>query len=312
MDNRKKLITILVCFCLLIFMSGIRMFYAKGGRGTIETADDLSGRPLGGISSRMPDNSAKIFYESMLGRKLSSYTSYAGTDEALCDLRSGKISAIAVCDVTARYLAMVKDGLKILDTSDMAAIENMREPRFSFGFAAKNNDEGRILTEELNQALTIMRSDGCLDMLTERFIDPDTAYYASGDLYKESELNEAMAEVLEHAETYSALYGGYKQGTIRIGVTGGTPPIDMFDNAGRPEGFSAAMAELLSAFLGKNVRFVVSEGETLFTDLMSDRIDLVLAYGAGRITTEGEKNWVMTDGYYPVSKYEFIVLEDEN
>lgn len=311
MDNRKKLITILVCFILLIFMAGVRAFGGRSTAAAVHTADDLSGRALGGISGRMPDNSAKIFFESMIGRKLSSYTSYENTDEALCDLRTGEISAVAVCDVTADYLIAVNGDLTVLDTSDMAAIENMDAPRFSFGLAAANNAKGKALVEELNQALIIMKSDGTLDILDELFINPDTAFYSNGDLFKEADLAEAMAEVSEISETYSQLYGRNEGKTLTIGVTGGTPPIDMLDASGKPEGFSVALAKIISAFLGRKVRFVVSGGETLFTDLMSGRIDLVLAYGAGNITTEGEKSWVMTEGYYPVQKYDLIVLEDE-
>lgn len=292
-------------------MAGFRAFGRTRASYDIQTADDLSRKPLGGIVSRMPDNSAKIFYESMLGRKVSSFTSYKSCDEALYALGTGEAAAIAVCDVTSDYLLAVHDNLRTLDTSDMAAIQNMEAQRFSFGLAAANNASGRELVTIVDKALSILRNDGVLDRLEELFVDPETAYYAQGDLYRESCLNEAMEEVDGMVSQYREAYGTNGDKTLRIGVTGSTPPIDMLDNAGRPEGYSAALSKLLGAVIGRDVKLAVSEGETIFTGLMSGKIDLVFAYGSGNITTEGSKNWVMTDGYLPMQKYEFVVLEDE-
>lgn len=290
-------------------MSGFRAFGRGHGSYYIETADDLSRKPLGGIVSRMPDNSAKIFYESMLGRKVSSFTSYKSCDEALYALCTGEAAAIAVCDVTADYLLSVNDDLRTLDTTDMAAIENMDAPRFSFGLAAANNAEGRELTEQINKALTILSSGGALERINELFADSETAYYSQGSLYRESLYAEAMEEVDLMVSRYREHYGTGGGKTLCIGVTGSTPPIDMFDSAGKPEGYSVALSKLIGAVLGREVKLVVSEGETIFTGLMSGKIDLVFAYGAGNITTEGSKGWVMTDGYLPMQKYEFVVLE---
>ncbi len=295
MKNKEKWLTILVCFIFLLLASGIGAWKGDAKSGRIGSADDLKGAKLAGVTGRMPDTSAEIFFRSLTGRKVS-YTGYDSIDECLTALKSGKADVIWTTDSTAKYLMAEDDALAKLDTSDMAAIENNDEPRFSFGMAAADTKQGAELIEKVDYALSYMKNDGILDGLVEKYIDNASAaepFYA-----KDMVVNDSLHKAYYHSAK-----------PLVIGVTGAVPPIELLDGDGRPYGFCVAFADELGQILQRCVRFVVLDNETAFTSLMSGRVDLIFAYAAGRITTESGRNWLVSEGYLDMQKYEFLYIK---
>ena len=303
MSNREKWFTILICFVLLILCATVGAFKKKEVSTGIARVQELDGRALGGVEGRMPANSAEIFFESMLGVKLSRYSSYKNIDEALYALKTGKVAAVWTADVTADYL--VNSGkdpdsdkkLITVDDTGTASIMELPEERFEFGFAVKNNKKGLELTESLNNAIKTLEADGILEGLRQKYI------FDAGKAEPFTEKDMIIA-----GKAYKQAFS--KNDTLRIGITGAVPPVEMVDEDGDPYGFCVAFMDEVGQQLGRNVEFVVLDNETVFSSLMSGRIDAVFCYGTpGKITTEGTKNWIMSDGYLSCKGYKLISVD---
>lgn len=298
MTNKSKWLTILVCFVLLLLLTGMgfKKPAAKGGK--ITSADDLKGASLVGVSGRMPDNSSAIFFRSLTGRKLGSYKGLGSIDECLYALKSGSAGVMWVTDVTAKYLMQKDETLAKLDTSDMAAIQNTSEPRFSFGMAAADTKEGKALIDEISQTLIFLRADGTLDDLKTKYID--------GALDEGTE-KYGVKDMVVNDKVHKVFYRNNKE--LTVGVTGAVPPVELIDENGRPYGYCCALMDMIGLVLQRSVKFVVLDNETAFSSLMAGKVDLIFCYGAGRITTESAKSWVMSGGYLDVQDYEFLYLK---
>lgn len=296
MKTKEKLITIAAALVLLLLLAGVQAF--KGAPKTVTEASQLKGKTLGGVETRMPAGSALIFFDSLMGVKLGGYNGYGTLEEAVCALKTGKVSALWVCDCTADYLCEGDPSLQKLDTKGMSALENSTDPRFSFGLALRNDEEGNQLKDELNSALKGLEAAGYLDELEEKYIvgareaEPFTLDDAisAKDVYR---------EIVEDAKP------------LRIGYTGAVAPIELVDASGEPYGYCVALCDDLAIILERRLEMVKLDNETALTSLMGGAVDAVFCYGFSPITTEGTKDWVMTDGYYPMNSYEFITVKGE-
>lgn len=302
LTGKSKALTIEILIIVLLLLTGFGFGKSntEGAKAPVTCADDLVGGAIGGIKGRMPQSSARIFYESMLGRRVSSYTSYASVAEATGALLSGKIKAACVTDVTADYMIAGNRSLTKLDRTEMAAVENTVEPRFEFGMAVRNDREGETLCGELNYAIDVMKRTGTLDDLIYKHIT--SVVYPEGgspykfDTYKEEALAREAAVLPEQPPK-----------KLHIGITGAVEPIELLDERLQPTGFCSEFADYLGQILNCRIELLVLDNETVFTSLMSGRIDAVFCYGSGRVTTEGSRKWLTTEGYYPMYAYDFLV-----
>ena len=298
MTNKSKWLMILVCFVLLLLLTGFGFKKAPGKGGRIASADDLKGASLVGVSGRMPDNSAAIFFRSLTGRKLGRYKGLKNMDECLYALKNGSADVIWTTDVTADYLIARDETLGRLDTSDMAAIENTVEPRFSFGMAAADTEKGRELIGQIDDALDYIRGDGILDTLTVTYIDRALDESTPKFTQKDMVVNDSIHKVFYR-----------KNKVLKVGVTGAVPPVELLDENGKPYGFCVALMDEVAQILQRRVKFIVLDNETAFSSLQKGRVDIIFSYGAGRVTTESARGWVMSEGYLDVQKYDFIYIK---
>lgn len=284
MNAKGKLFTILGMFIFLILLSGFGAFKAKKVTdNTVQNVSDI--KSLGGVRNRMPENSSFVFWKSLTGAKLSSYKAYGSIEETLCALRSGEISAMWATDVTAEYLKSINDDLMIIPTEGMSALQNTTGDRFEFAMALREEDEE--LRDEINLCLSELKSNGELNLLLDSFVfnaTPETVKY------EDSMNTEGKRRIV-------------------IGVTGTVPPIEIVDQNGNVGGFIVSLMEKIGEKLGAEIEFEVLDNETIFTSLMSGRIDAVFAYGTGMNTTENKKNYIMTDGYCPMHEYEYLTVK---
>ena len=61
-------------------------------------------------------------------------------------------------------------------------------------------------------------------------------------------------------------------GTIRVGITGAVPPLELIDEKGEPYGFCAAFMDEIACRLGCCVEFEILDNETAFTGLIGQEI----------------------------------------
>lgn len=308
MRTKNKLYTVLAVFLILILLTGFGAFKGSGGtasplgntgasKGTEgdSKSSSVKIKRLGGVGTRMPEASSLVFFTSTIGQKLTSYKAYKNFDEAVCSLTNGEIDAIWACDVSTGYLESNYPGMVKADISTMADIQKTEEPRFSFGMALKKN-KGEALQVKINKYLADMKEDGTLSKLISEYID-NAAFYET----------EQGKDKRFYPKNMRKINGN----TITVGITGAVPPIELLDEDMEPYGFCVALMDELGARLGQKVKFVYLDNETAFTSLMSEKVDMIFAYGTGRITTETKQNFIMTDGYYNMQRYEILTLENK-
>ncbi|MCH5272903.1 MAG: transporter substrate-binding domain-containing protein [Lachnospiraceae bacterium] len=267
---------------LLLTAAGFAKPSAKG-QGLSHTGD-LNGKVLAGVTAaRMPEENAKVLFETILGIKLSGYHAVKDLPELLYELKSGRADAICCPDVTAEYLLRTEEGLERLDAPKDTAGGVEGGGRLEFAMALRKGEEA--LCAEINAAITEMKEDSMLKALAVAYVEADEPL----DLYETRE--------------------GFGKTKLYVGVTGTVPPLDRYDANGRPCGFSIAFLEELARRTGYRFVTVPITVEESFTALESGRVDMLFCYGTSRNTTPGEKDYLVTKGYYTMDEYAYLTLK---
>lgn len=271
----------LVVLLLVLTTVGFAKPAAKGQN--LKTTKDLEGRVLAGVAAaRLPEENAEVLFETILGIRLSGYHAAKDLPALLYELRSGRTDAVCCPDVTADYLLRTEEGLSRLLAPEDTSNGVVGGGRLSFAMALRKGEDA--LCEELSVTISEMEEDGILEAITYAYVDAKEplALYASGG-------------------------GGGRR--LYVGVTGTIPPIDRLDANGKPCGFSVAFLEELGKRTGYQFEPVVLTTKESFTALNSGRVDLLFAYGTSRNTTPGEKEYLVTRGYYTMQEYAYLVLQ---
>ncbi|MBR4776269.1 MAG: transporter substrate-binding domain-containing protein [Lachnospiraceae bacterium] len=296
MTTKNKLLTVLAVFIVLLLLAGAGAFKADTAKGGVKDISNV--KTLGGIESAMPENSALVFFGSTMGKTLSGYKAYKNMDALLFALKSGEVDAIWACDVTADFLLTKDTGLKKLNISGMSDIQKTKDARFEFGMALKDMEGSKKLRDDIDTVISAMKSDGSLNEIIQKYI------YSAWDF----ETDEGKEKRFYASDMRSAS----GKNTIYVGITGAVPPLNMLDEDGKPYGFCVALMDEIGMRLGRGIEFVILDNETAFTSLMKGKVDLIFSYGTGMITTENKKNYIMTEGYYPMERYEFLIYGKNN
>lgn len=282
--NIIGLLTTLAAVVLLLFVTAVGFAKPDAKGKGIASTDELEGCVMAGIASaKLSEENAEVLFETILGVKLAGYRAVADVEGLLYELQSGRADVICCPDVMAEYLLRTEDGLKRLEAPEDTSNSVEEGGRLAFGMAARAGEEE--LQGELDAVISELHEDGTLKALTVAYIDADEPL----DLYKTKEVSGKR--------------------TLYVGVTGTLPPIDRFDEDGVPCGFSVALLEELEKRTGYCFQMVNIGNEDAFTLLNSGKVDLLFAYGTGRNTTPGKKDYLVTKGYYTMQEYAYVTLE---
>ncbi len=302
--TKQKWITIAVFLLVLLLSTAFGLFNGKetdnsgkitSGDERISSVDGLRGKALGGVTAKMPDASAKIFFESQFGTKFSAYRSYETVGTAVKALKADKVQAIWASDVTADWMLRTEEGLQVLQTENglsMQTSEGRERERMQFALAFRPEDEA--MRDLCNVRLSELKADGKLDALLEQYVWGD----AEERFYPE--------QMTVNSETFSLQLTGKP---VYIGITGSVPPLECVDERGVPYGFCVALSDLLGQTLGREVRFKVVDSETIFTELMAGKLDMVFCYGTSANHSTEFPPYIMSEGYCPMKGYQLIVTE---
>ncbi len=303
--TKQKWITIAVFLLVLLLSTAFGLFNGKetGNSGKITSAkerirsvNELSGKALGGVTAKMPDASAKIFFESQFGTKFSAYRSYETVETAVKALKADKVQAIWTSDVTADWLLRTEEGLQVLQTENglsMQTSEGNERERMQFALAFRPEDEA--MRDLCNALLSELKADGKLDALLEQYV------------WGAAEERFYPEQMTVNSETFSLQLTEKKP--VYIGITGSVPPLECVDERGVPYGFCVALSDLLGQKLGREVRFKVVDSETIFTELMAGKLDMVFCYGTSANHSTEFPPYIMSEGYCPMKGYQLIVTE---
>ncbi|MBQ3029491.1 MAG: transporter substrate-binding domain-containing protein [Lachnospiraceae bacterium] len=269
---------------LVLATAGFAKPDAKG-RG-ITSTEELKGCVMAGVdAARLPEENAEVLFETILGTKLSGYHAVSDIDGLLYELKSGRADVICCPDVTAEYLLRTEEGLVRLQAPKDTANGTEDGGRLSFALALRSGEEA--LCAELNAAITELEADGGLKALHVAYVEAEIPL----ELYEKKQKPDKK--------------------TLYVGVTGTLPPLDRLDEDGVPCGFSVAFLEELEKRTGYRFETVVISPKDSFTLLNSGKVDLLFAYGTSRNTTPGEKDYLVTKGYYTMKEYAYLSLDSE-
>ncbi len=294
--TKQKWITIAVFLLVLLLSTAFGLFAGKdaGNSEKITSVKELTGKTLGGVTAKMPDASAKIFFESQFGVKLSAYQSYERVETAVKALKMNQVQAIWASDVTAEWLLRTEEGLKVLETKNGLSGTELESEKERLQFALAFRPEDEAMRELCNERLAELKADGRLTALLEQYVWGS----AAERLYPE--------QMTVNSETFSLQITGEP---VYIGITGSVPPLECVDDRGVPYGFCVALSDLLGQKLGREVRFKVVDSETIFSELMAGKLDMVFCYGTSANHSTEFPPYIMSDGYCPMKGYRLITTE---
>lgn len=284
MKRRKRSLMTIGAAAILLLVLAAAGFAKPSAKGQgLSNSKELEGKVLAGVTAaRMPAENAEVLFETILGVKLSGYRAVKDLPALLYELKSGRADVICCPDVTAEYLLRTEEGLKRLETPKDTANGVEGGGRLEFAMALPKDAES--LRDVLNATLTEMKEDGTLEALTVAYVDAD-----------------------EPLALYEKGRGSGRK--IYVGVTGTIAPLDRFDEDGKPCGFSVALLEELGKRTGYRFVTVPVTVEESFTAMSSGKVDMLFGYGTSRNTTPGEKDYLVTKGYYTMKEYAYLVLE---
>ncbi|WP_340701557.1 amino acid ABC transporter substrate-binding protein [Brevibacillus borstelensis] len=129
-------------------------------KSDISRLDDLTGKKVG---LQAQSSAADALNASAIMDKLNSVTEFKDNVLALSDLKIGRVDAVVIDEVVARYyMSKEKDTFKLLDES-LAPEE--------YGVGVKKGNEQ--LLEQLQKALDAMNQDGTAAKISEKWFGED-------------------------------------------------------------------------------------------------------------------------------------------
>lgn len=161
-------------------------------------------------------------------------------------LKSKMIDELSVYKCVADYLMAMDPNFEMAKNhvGNKKVIDN-----FAFAMRAEDTE----LKNSINAALEEMTKDGTLDKLTQNYITS----------LKDGEDPPAVAfETFDGADT------------IKIGVTGDLPPMDLILANGKAAGFNTALLSEIGKRLHKNIELVQIKTATRAAALVSNKIDV--------------------------------------
>ena len=165
----------------------------------------------------------------------------------LMALKSGVVDEITLPQFVAEYVVRVNPELKV------TCVQNLPK-NMSLLLGFRDDEGGCDLQARVNEAIDALRSDGTLDALKERYLDP------AGD----AELLPVEFETFPESDE-----------TIRVVVTGDLPPIDYIEADGTPAGFNTAVLAEIGRRLEVNIELVSMQTGSRAMALMSNAADAI-------------------------------------
>ena len=243
----KKILTLLMIFALVL-MTGC------GGQQESTPADkpaENSEVRLGMIAHlNATENKLGEIYNKLVtnaGVHLAKYTPkfYNSLNQMTMDAEAGNVDQLSVYSCVANYLIANNGKFEII--GDFKPV-NLSD---SFCFAVRKDDTA--LKADLDRVIGEMQSDGTLDKLIQTYITD----------VKPDNIPKVEIPMTDGAQT------------IKVGLTGDLPPLDLVLADGSPAGFNTAMLAEIAKRLNRNVEIVDITSGARATALSSGQIDVV-------------------------------------
>lgn len=207
------------------------------------------------IDEKQIDDYTKNFYSAQGVTTAQQQTTYYNSLNSMqMGLTAGNIDTIRTYGSVANYMTGRDSKLAIKNSQTVQLVDN-------FSCAIRENDTE--LKEKFDAAISSMKSDGTLDNLVEKYIK---------NLKADEEPPAVAMPKIAGAET------------IKVGVTGDLPPLDLVLADGTPAGFNTAILSEISQRIVKNIELVQIESNARAAALTSGQVDVIFWV----VTPEGE------------------------
>lgn len=160
-------------------------------------------------------------------------------------VESGSIDEVSTYKNVANYLMAKNPNFEFAPKHEYLKLSD------NFAFAMRETDTE--LKNSVNAAIEAMQNDGTLENLTKTYIT---------DLKADADPPAVAFENFDGAET------------LKIGVTGDLPPLDLILADGTPAGFNTALISELGKRLQKNIEIVQIDSASRAAALQSGKIDI--------------------------------------
>ena len=213
----------------------ILIIFAVSGCGS---SDENSASKIGMLTqlNSTPEQAAKV----SRGGEINFYENFNSMQMAL---QSKQLDGIRTYRSVARYMSANNSDFKIADAATVELVDN-----FCCAMRAGDVD----LKKSFDAAIDAMKSDGTLDALIEKFIRDTSTTPQAVELPQ-----------FDGAET------------IKVGITGDLPPLDLVLADGTPAGFNTAVLAEISKRLGKNIELVQISSGARAAALTSGQVDVI-------------------------------------
>ena len=158
-------------------------------------------------------------------------------------LASEKIKAVQTPGSVARYMTANNPDFVIKEMQTVELVDD---------FCCAMREENVDLRESFDAAIDAMKADGTLDALIDEYINHPLEIPPSVEIAK-----------IDGADT------------IKVGITGDLPPLDLVLADGTPAGFNTAVLAEISKRIDKNIELVQIESGARAAALTSGQVDVV-------------------------------------
>ena len=158
-------------------------------------------------------------------------------------LSTNTIDTVKTYGSVAKYMTANNSDFTIKDSQTVPLVDN---------FCCAMREEDVDLKNSFDAAIASMKDDGTLDALVKKYIDNPSETPQAVEISK-----------IDGADT------------IKVGVTGDLPPLDLVLADGTPAGFNTAVLAEISKRIGKNIELIQVDSGARAAALTSKQVDVI-------------------------------------
>lgn len=255
---------------IVVVLVAVAMFFSACGsrvrNADIQKVEDLAGKNVGCQVNTTADESC----EKLLKTMKFNVSKYDQIIQALSDLKTGRLDAIIVDEVVARYYAA-----KHPNDYKVAGPKLTNEP---IGICFKK--ENTLMRDMVDNIIIEMRNDGTLKAISEKWFGEDLT----------TNIDFAAREPKPISGSLPA-----DKKVLKVGVDDTYPPMEYKDEANNTVGFDIDLALEIGKRLGLEVEFISTAWDGIFTSLNTDKFDCIIS--SVSINEERQQNFALTNSY---------------
>jgi ABC-type amino acid transport substrate-binding protein len=275
--RNKTILTIIAVVMMAVFLFAGCGGNQTGAKGKIEKPEDLAGKKVGVQVGTTADESAEKFLQTTKFDVIK----YDQIIQPFSDLKTGRLDAIIVDEVVARYY--------VTTDPKSYAVTGARLTNEPIGICIKK--ENAAFRDKIDDVIVELRKEGKLKELSEKWFGEDLTANVDG-----------MATEVTGKGSVPA---GMK--VLRVGVDDTYPPMEFKDEKNNTVGFDIDLAKEIGKKLGLEVEFISTAWDGIFTSLNTDKFDMIVS--SVSINEERQQNFSLTKPY--IANAQVIVVAPE-